>query len=146
MMIGDSTGKVIMACDLRNCLDCYNEGTLGNYSTAFQLGGTIEREDPFVLVGAVHEQIQKMMNRHANLYLLRQCYTNLDPAVLDAAFISYCRDYPNKAGKIIGSIFSVLRRRKDTVSRTSEASKEAASHRLFSFRRPLRPSGKFRGS
>ena len=105
MMIGDRTEKVIMACDLRNRLGCYNEGALGIYSTAFSVEVKSKETDPFVLAGAVHEQVQKIMNRPADLYLILQCYANLDPAVLDAAFISCRGDYPDKAGKFIGSMF-----------------------------------------
>jgi NRPS condensation-like uncharacterized protein len=105
MMINDRTGKVIMACDLRNRLDCYNEGALGNYSTAFSVVVKSKEKDPFVLAAAVHEQVQKIMSRPAYLYLVLQCYANLDPAVLDAAFISCRGDYPCKAGKFIGSMF-----------------------------------------
>ena len=105
MMIEDRTKKVIMACDLRNRLRCYTEGALGNYSTAFSVEVKETGTDPYGLAKAVHEQVQRKLNRPQDLYLVLQCYANLDPAVLDAAFMACRGDYPNKAAKFVGSMF-----------------------------------------
>ena len=45
------------------------------------------------------------MNRPQDLYLVLQCYANLDPEVLDTAFMACRGDDPNKAGKFVGSMF-----------------------------------------
>ena len=105
MMTEDQTEKVIMACDLRNRLGCYTEGALGNYSTAFSVAVKETETDPFELAKAVHKQVQQKMNRLQDLYLVLQCYANLDPAVLDAAFMACRGDYPSKPGKFVGSMF-----------------------------------------
>ena len=105
MMIEDRTEKVIMACDLRSRLDCYTEGALGNYSTAFSVIVKEAETDPYELAKAVHKQVQQKIHRPKDLYLVLQCYANLDPAVLDAAFMACRGDYPNKAAKFVGSMF-----------------------------------------
>ncbi len=105
MMIEDRTKKVIMACDLRGRLGCYAEGALGNYSTAFSVEVRKTAADPYALAKAVHRQVQRKMSRPQDLYLVLQCYANLDPAVLDAAFMACRGGYPNKAGRFVGSVF-----------------------------------------
>ncbi len=105
MMIEDRTKKVIMACDLRGRLSCYSEGALGNYSTAFSVEIKKTETDPYKLAKVVHQQVQQKMSRPQDLYLVLQCYANLDPAVLDAAFMACRGDYPNKPGKFVGSMF-----------------------------------------
>ncbi len=105
MMMEDRTEKVIMACDLRGRLGCYTEGALGNYSTAFSVEVKKTETDPYVLAKAVRQQVQRKMSRPRDLYLVLQCYANLDPAVLDAAFMACRGDYPNQAAKFVGSMF-----------------------------------------
>ncbi len=105
MMIEDRTEKVIMACDLRGRLGCYTEGALGNYSTAFSIEAKKTETDPYRLARTVHQKVQRKLNRPQDLYLVLQCYANLDPAVLDAAFMACRGNYPNKPGKFVGKIF-----------------------------------------
>lgn len=134
MMLEENTRKVIIASDLRNRLTCYREGALGNYSTAFSVelsrkaaakcrknkkvasecgmsrsqesGQAIFVErNVFSLARAVHDRVAVIMVRPADLYLVLQCYADLDPGLLDAAFISCRGDFPSRAGKFIGSLF-----------------------------------------
>ena len=105
MMIEDRTKTVIMACDLRGRLGCCAEGALGNYSTAFSVKVRKTGTDPYALVKAVHRQVQRKMNRPQDLYLVLQCYANLDPAVLDAAFMACRGGCPSKPGRFVGSVF-----------------------------------------
>ncbi|MBR2264786.1 MAG: hypothetical protein IJ917_10705 [Firmicutes bacterium] len=105
MMIKEGTEKVIMACDLRERLPKYKEGALGNYSTAFSVVIKQKKKDLFVLAKAVHKQVRKIMEDPSALWLVLQCYADLDPGLLDAAWISCQGDFPSKAGKFIGSMF-----------------------------------------
>ena len=105
MFLKDGTGKIIMACDLRDQLACYRKGALGNYSTAFSVEIKKKEKDVFALSKTVHERIQKIMNTPSELYLVLQCYAELDPGILDAALISCRGDFKSKAGKFIGSMF-----------------------------------------
>ncbi len=105
MMVKEGTEKVIMACDLRDRLSMYEKGAMGNYSTAFSVVVKPKEKDPFVLAKAVHKQVRKIMEDSSALWLVLQCYADLDPGLLDAAWISCQGDFPSKAGKFIGSMF-----------------------------------------
>ena len=107
MMLEENTRKVIIASDLRNRLSCYREGALGNYSTAFsvEVKKVFATRNLFSLARAVHDQVVRIMARPEDLYLVLQCYAELDPGLLDAAFISCRGGFPSKAGKFIGSLF-----------------------------------------
>ena len=107
MMQEEKTRKVIIASDLRSRLSCYREGALGNYSTAFsvEVKKVFATRNLFSLARAVHDQVVRIMARPEDLYLVLQCYTELDPGLLDAAFISCKGGFPSKAGKFIGSLF-----------------------------------------
>ncbi len=105
MMREENTAKVIMACDLRGRLACWSEGALGNYSMAFSVEVRKQEPDVFSLAKQVHEQVLRRLKDPAALYLVLQCYANLDPAVLDAACIACRGGYPSRAGKFVGSMF-----------------------------------------
>ena len=105
MFLKDNVNKIIMACDLRDRLVCYQKGALGNYSTAFSVEIKRKEKDVFVLAKIVHDKIQKIMNSPADLYLVLQCYANLTPGILDAAMISCRGGFQSKAGQFIGSMF-----------------------------------------
>ncbi|MBO7708980.1 MAG: hypothetical protein J6S83_00825 [Lachnospiraceae bacterium] len=109
MMIEDRTRKVIIALDLRDRLGFYQEGALGNYSTAFSIEVSQSQmkkaKDPYMLAREVHERVRKKMARPSDLYLVLQCYADLDPGLLDAAFISCRGNFPSEAGRFIGNMF-----------------------------------------
>ena len=107
MMQEEKTRKVIIASDLRSRLSCYRKGALGNYSTAFsvEVKKVFATRNLFSLARAVHDQVVRIMARPEDLYLVLQCYAELDPGLLDAAFISCRGGFPSKAGKFIGSLF-----------------------------------------
>ena len=108
MMQEEKTRKVIIASDLRSRLSCYREGALGNYSTAFSVEvkkRVAAERNLFSLARTVHDRVAVTMARPENLYLILQCYAELDPGLLDAAFISCKGGFPSKAGKFIGSLF-----------------------------------------
>ena len=108
MMQEEKTRKVIIASDLRSRLSCYREGALGNYSTAFSVEvkkRVAAERNLFSLARTVRDRVAVTMARPENLYLILQCYAELDPGLLDAAFISCKGGFPSKAGKFIGSLF-----------------------------------------
>ncbi len=113
--------KIIMACDLRPRLACYNKGALGNYSTAFSI---VSKNDKSVRSGAthkgsnlqdiftstkqvhsIHSIVQKKMKNNAELYLVLQCYAALEPGLLDAAFMASQGAFKSKAAEFIGKMF-----------------------------------------
>ena len=105
MMMEENTGKVIMACDLRDRLGVYREGALGNYSTAFSIEMKAKGKELFPLAKEIHDSVRRKIERPAELLLVLQCYADLNPGVLDAAMISCKGGFPSKTGKFIGSMF-----------------------------------------
>lgn len=115
MFTEEKADSIVMACDLRKQLACYNQGTLGNYATAFSVklkqgksADAMETADPtelFSLAQKVHTQIQKKLVSPKDLYLVLQCYASLEPGLLDAAMISSRGAFDSKAAKFIGTTF-----------------------------------------
>ncbi len=115
MFAEEKADSIVMACDLRNKLACYNQGALGNYATAFSVklkqrksADVMKSADPteyFSLVQKVHNQIQKKLASLKDLYLVLQCYASLEPGLLDAAMISSRGAFDSKAAKFIGTTF-----------------------------------------
>ncbi len=109
MFTEEKADSIVMACDLRNQLACYNQGALGNYATAFSVklkqGKPADFADIFSLAQKVHNQIQKKLNSPKDLYLVLQCYASLEPGLLDAAMISSRGAFDSKAAKFIGTTF-----------------------------------------
>ena len=121
MFTEEKADSVVMACDLRNQLACYNQGALGNYATAFSVKLMQEKSADgiasdnsiisanftgiFSLAQKVHTQIQKKLASPKDLYLVLQCYASLEPGLLDAAMISSRGAFDSKAAKFIGTSF-----------------------------------------
>ena len=102
MFLKEKTNRIIIASDLRDRLTCYAQGALGNYSTAF--GVVVREKDPdeFVLAARVHKKVRKILNRPSELYLVLQCYANMAPALLDAAFMASRGAYESSSAEFIG--------------------------------------------
>ena len=121
MFTEEKADSIVMACDLRNQLACYNQGALGNYATAFSVklkqgksadglasDTSITSATPtgiFSLAQNVHAQIRKKLANPKDLYLVLQCYASLEPGLLDAAMISSRGAFNSKAAKFIGTSF-----------------------------------------
>ncbi|MBR2760210.1 MAG: hypothetical protein IKD66_03470 [Solobacterium sp.] len=104
MMKTEQTGKVIIASDLRDQLACYHAGALGNYSTAFSVEVPF-RQSRADLARRIHREVETIRNDPARLYLVLQCYAELEPGLLDAAFLSAQGGFSSKAGEFIGTRF-----------------------------------------
>lgn len=124
MFTEEKADSIVMACDLRNQLACYNQGALGNYATAFSVKlrqsksgksattgqsadgtATATPTGIFSLAQNVHAQIRKKLASPKDLYLVLQCYASLEPGLLDAAMISSRGAFDSKAAKFIGTSF-----------------------------------------
>ena len=109
MFTEEKADSIVMACDLRKQLSCYNQGALGNYATAFSVklkqGKSADSTDIFSLAQKVHTQIKKKLSSPKDLYLVLQCYASLEPGLLDAAMISSRGAFDSKAAKFIGISF-----------------------------------------
>ena len=115
MFTEEKVDSIVMACDLRNQLACYNQGALGNYATAFSVklkqsksANAMKSADPtefFSLAQKVHTQIQEKLSSPKDLYLVLQCYASLESGLLDAAMISSRGAFDSKVAKFIGTSF-----------------------------------------
>ena len=105
MLISESTDKVIIAADLRDRLPFYNKGALGNYSTAFSIAIKKKSNDEFALAQEVHKRVKSIISKPQQLYLILRCYAALDPALLDAAFMSAKNVFESKSAGFIGNMF-----------------------------------------
>lgn len=105
MYIDDKTDKIIIAYDLRDKLACYRKGALGNYSTAFSVVYKNRTDDVWKTAQDIHALVQKKISKPRDLYLVLQCYAELDGEVLDAAFAASRCGYESKAAQFIGSLF-----------------------------------------
>jgi len=105
MFLEDKTERVIIACDLRDKLACYNPGSLGNYSTAFSVELKKSCGDVFENAKRVHSIVRKKLNLPRDLYLVLQCYASLEGGLLDASLISSRGGFESKAAKFIGTMF-----------------------------------------
>ncbi len=115
MFTEEKTDSIVMACDLRKQLACYNQEALGNYATAFSVKlkqkkstDAMKISDPeelFSFAKKIHNQIQKKLASPKDLYLILQCYASLEPGLLDAAMISSRGAFDSKAAKFIGTTF-----------------------------------------
>ena len=103
MYIKEKTDKIVIASDLRDQLSCYAKGALGNYSTAVSIIVKKRTENELALAQEVHKRVQKAISDPAQLYLVLQCYANLSPALLDAAFTASKGGFQSKPAAFIGS-------------------------------------------
>lgn len=105
MFIQEKAKKIIVACDLRERMKCYRHGALGNYSTAFSIAFRKTEKELLPMAGEVHRQVQRVMHRPSALYLVLQCYAEMTPGLLDAAFAAAKGLLESKAATFIGTNF-----------------------------------------
>lgn len=96
------TNKIIIAADIRNDLDCYKAGALGNYSTAMGIVCKSKTADIVQKAREVHELVQKHKKRNRDWFLVMACYLEIEPTLLDAAAISALGGFESKAGSFVG--------------------------------------------
>lgn len=105
MYLNDKTDKIIIAYDLRKKLSCYKQGAMGNYSTAFSVVYKSKTSDVWKAARDVHDLIKKITGNPRDLYLVLQCYADLDGELLDASFAAAKCGYESKAAGFIGTYF-----------------------------------------
>ena len=105
MYVNDNTDKIIIAYDLRKRLSCYKQGALGNYSTAFSVEYKNKTSDVWKAARDVHDLVRKKADDPRDLYLVLQCYADLDGELLDASFAAAKCGYKSKAAGFIGTAF-----------------------------------------
>lgn len=102
MFIEDNTKKIIIASDIREKIDCYQNGALGNYSTAFSVTCNSSVKEPIELAKIVHKKVKKILSNNKLLMQVLSCYITMDPGLIDAAAISSLGTFESKIGKFVG--------------------------------------------
>lgn len=102
MLIEENADKIILAQDIRNWLKCYEEGALGNYSTAFSMEYKPKSKDLLAEARAIHAIVKKKSTNKKEAMLVLACYAEMNPGLLDAAAISALGGYRSPAGNFVG--------------------------------------------
>lgn len=105
MYLEDKTDKIIIAYDLREKLACYKKGAMGNYSTAFSVVYKNKCDDIWKVAADVRALVKKTSANPRDLYLVLQCYADLNGELLDATFVASKCGYDSKAANFIGTMF-----------------------------------------
>lgn len=103
MYLKSKTEKIIIAADIRSKFSKYNQGALGNYSTAMGIHYKTKESDEVTVAKEVHKTVQKHLKNNRALMLVLACYFEMSPTLLDAAAISALGGFESKAAKFVGS-------------------------------------------
>lgn len=103
MMIDENTTKVIIASDIRSKIKNYNEGSMGNYASAFSVVVKKRSSSVFELAKMVRDEVKKILRSPQKEMLVLACYFTMDPELLDAVAISTLGGFKSNAGKFVGS-------------------------------------------
>ena len=103
MMIEENTQKLIIASDIRTKFKNHNEGSLGNYASAFSVVVKKKHSDVIELSKAVRDEVKKILGSPQKEMLVLACYLTMDPELLDAVAISTLGGFTSNAGKFVGS-------------------------------------------
>lgn len=102
MMLDENTNKVVIAADIRKQTKCYNQGAMGNYSTAFSVSVKKKEEDITALAKRVASKVVNICQHPQKEMLVLACYIHMQPELIDAVAISTLGGFESKAGKFIG--------------------------------------------
>lgn len=103
MFIEETTDKIIIAQDIRDKLNCYQKGALGNYSTAFSVVCKVKSDDIFKEAKRVHKAVKKNASHLQTVMTVLLCYAQMDPGLLDVAAISTLGEFSSRTGAFVGS-------------------------------------------
>lgn len=103
MMLEEHTNKVLIAADIRKYLPVYQEGSLGNFSTAISVVCNSKETNVWRLAQRVSKIVKQQIQSPQKLMLVLACYLKMCSELIDAVAISTLGDYPSEAGNFVGS-------------------------------------------
>lgn len=103
MMFDENTQKIIIASDIRTKFKNYNEGSLGNYASAFSVVVKKKHSDVIELAKSVRNEVKKILKSPQKEMLVLACYFTMNSELLDAVAISTLGGFASRAGKFVGS-------------------------------------------
>lgn len=101
MMVSEDTKKVIVGSNIRKYIKHYEEGSLGNYASAYSVE-VKNTGDIWKVAKSVSEAIGKVKKNPQRELLTLALYTALDQNLLDAAAISALGGFVSEAGLFVG--------------------------------------------
>ncbi|SET20057.1 condensation domain-containing protein [[Clostridium] polysaccharolyticum] len=132
MYLEEHINKIIIASDIRKQLPCYQDGALGNYSTAFSVNYKGKRKDVFEAAKKVHSLVQRVLENNSSLYLTLACYGIMEPGLLDAAAVSALGGFHSEAGAFVGGImFGYQKRSGYSITNLGKISSTAIGQAMF---------------
>ncbi len=102
MMLAENTKKVVIAADIRKQVKCYQQGAMGNYSTAFSVFVKRNGENVISLAKRAASQVAHIRQYPQKEMLVLACYIHMQPGLIDAVAISTLGDFASKAGAFVG--------------------------------------------
>lgn len=102
MMTDEKNSTVIIGADIRKYYSKYEEGALGNYSSAYSVGITKLSEDVWEVASYVSKAVGKIKSNPRKELLTLALYASLDQELLDVAAISACGNHKSEAGLFVG--------------------------------------------
>lgn len=112
MMVSEDTHKVIVGLNIRKYLNHYEEGSLGNYSSAYSIEVN-KTGDVWKVAKSVSGVIDKIKKNPQRELLTLALYTALDQNLLDAAAISALGSFASEAGLFVGDKLLGLKKAKN---------------------------------
>lgn len=102
MMLEENTNRVVIAADIRNQTKCYEQGAMGNYSTAFGVSVKKKEKNVISLARCAASQVINICRQPQREMLVLACYMHMQPELIDAVAISTLGGFESKAGAFVG--------------------------------------------
>ncbi len=123
--------KLIIAADIRSELPSYQEGSLGNYATAFSImpkckGSVTDRAKEIKRLSS------SVLSSPSKKMMVLTCYMEMEPTLLDAAAVSALGGLESKAGKFVGAtMFSLHKPASYSITNLGRINSESIQKLMF---------------
>lgn len=141
MMKEENVNKVIIAGDIRGKIQCYQQGSLGNYATAYGVVIKHPSKNLITLARQVRGKVHKIQTNISKEMLVLACYFAMEPTLIDAVAISSLGHFNSKAGEFVGDrMFGYASRNGYSITNLGKIESNSISEGFFI--PPISPSNK----
>lgn len=131
MMVSQHTNRVVVGSDVRKLFNNYEEGSLGNYSSAYSIE-VKKSGDVWSVAKAVSKAAGQIKNNPSREMLTLLLYASLDQNLLDAAPISALGGFESEAGLFVGDRLLGFRNGKNhTITNLGKHESESITRAYF---------------
>lgn len=102
LYLAEKIKKIIIAVDIRDKLACYQQGALGNYSSAIGVICNGKSREVLEKAKEVHKQVKLSLASNRKKMLILSCYLNMDSSLIDAVAIAVLGDFNSKSARFVG--------------------------------------------